>query len=259
MTDLLINSMSPGAVISLLLLVLVSGDSEAEAQIGGSGEQYLKKTEDRWDGKTAWFTGSSEFKSGFRNIVTRFWKAVTVTGGPPDASSMRNCTDKLGMVCSVFSVGETGVLVTHSKDHVFNFLYLRDGAHCEKCRQNFYLAAGPDSLDYMDTVSSLSRGQACVPCQCHPEGSEAGQCEAGSGQCPCRPGLTGRRCDACEEKSWNFPLCRPCACLPAGTRGGAEGCGESGSGCQCKHFVKGTNCDQCVQGYFEVCGSALRQ
>ena len=109
----------------------------------------------------------------------------------------------------------------HSKDHVFDFPYFRDGAHCEKCRQNFYLAAGPDSLDYMDTVSSLSRGHACVPCQCHPEGSEAGQCDAGSGQCPCRPGLTGRRCDACAEKSWNFPLCRPCACLPAGAQGGA--------------------------------------
>ena len=127
MTDLLINSMYPGAVIGLLLLVLVSGDSEAEAQIGGSGEQYLKKTEDRWDGKTAWFTGSSEFKSGFRNIVTRFWKAVTVTGGPPDASSMRNCTDKLGMVCSVFSVGETGALMTHYIQRIMSLISLISG------------------------------------------------------------------------------------------------------------------------------------
>ena len=102
--------MSPEAVISLSLLLLasVSGDSEAEAQVGGSGEQYLKRTEDRWDGKTAWFTGSSEFLVRVKTFVTRFWKAVTVTGGPPDASSMRNCTDKLGMGCSVFSVGETG-------------------------------------------------------------------------------------------------------------------------------------------------------
>ena len=43
-----------------LLLVTMLGDSEAESQVGG-GEQYLKRTEDRWDGKTAWFTGSSEF------------------------------------------------------------------------------------------------------------------------------------------------------------------------------------------------------
>ena len=52
--------MYPGllSLSSLLLLVPVSGDSEAQA--GGSGELYLKRTEDRWDGKTAWFTGSSE-------------------------------------------------------------------------------------------------------------------------------------------------------------------------------------------------------
>ena len=49
------------SLLSLLLLVSVSGDSEAETQAGGSGEQYLRRTEDRWDGKTAWFTGSSEF------------------------------------------------------------------------------------------------------------------------------------------------------------------------------------------------------
>ena len=133
-----------------------------------------------------------------------------------------------------------------------SLLHRRDGAHCEKCKADYYLAPGSDSLDYLDT--SLSRGQACVPCGCHPEGSEAGQCEAGSGQCPCRPGLTGLRCDACAEKSWNFPLCRPCACLPAGSRGGAGECGEAGS-CQCKQFVTGENCDQCVQGYFEVCRS----
>ena len=58
------KTMSPAPVtslLSLLLLVSVSGDSEAETKAGGSGEQYLRRTEDRWDGKTAWFTGSSEF------------------------------------------------------------------------------------------------------------------------------------------------------------------------------------------------------
>lgn len=100
--------MSPEAVISLSLLLLASVSGDSEAEVGGSGEQYLKRTEDRWDGKTAWFTGSSECLDRVKTFVTRFWKAVTVTGGPPDASSMRNCTDKLGMGCSVFSVGETG-------------------------------------------------------------------------------------------------------------------------------------------------------
>lgn len=50
------------------MLVLVTGvcvslaRAEGEADPGGnggSGQQYLHMTENRWDGKTAWFTGSS--------------------------------------------------------------------------------------------------------------------------------------------------------------------------------------------------------
>ena len=30
-----------------------------EAGVGGSGREYLQHTEEHWDGKTPWFTGSS--------------------------------------------------------------------------------------------------------------------------------------------------------------------------------------------------------
>ena len=90
-----------------LLLVTMLGDSEAESQVGG-GEQYLKRTEDRGDGKTAWFTGSSEFIPNVSTILTRICQAVNVMDGPPGVSSMRNYTDKLGMGSSVLSVEETG-------------------------------------------------------------------------------------------------------------------------------------------------------
>ena len=181
---------------------------------------------------------------------------MTVTGGPPGASSVRNCTDKPATGCSVSSVGATGELLQRFKFQTFIILHhpaclhYRDGAHCDKCKADHYLADGSDT--------SSPGVQACAPCECHPEGSEAGQCEAGSGQCPCRPGLTGLRCDACTEKRGSFPLCRPCACLQAGSEGGAGACVQQSGSCQCKLFVTGDNCDQCAQGYFEVSRSTLK-
>ena len=48
-------------VLVTVCVPLASADGEADPSgNGGSGQQYLHMTENRWDGKTAWFTGSSE-------------------------------------------------------------------------------------------------------------------------------------------------------------------------------------------------------
>ena len=49
-------------ILARLCVTLVSADGEAKlaGDNGGHGQQYLHMTENRWDGKTAWFTGSSE-------------------------------------------------------------------------------------------------------------------------------------------------------------------------------------------------------
>ena len=55
---------SVGTVTFVVFVVVesVTGDGEGgDTQIGGSGKQYLQLTENKWDGKTAWFTGSSKF------------------------------------------------------------------------------------------------------------------------------------------------------------------------------------------------------
>ena len=48
---------------------------------------------------------------------------MTVTGGPPGVSSVRNYTDKLVTGCSVSSVGETGELLQRSEFLTFIFLH----------------------------------------------------------------------------------------------------------------------------------------
>ena len=44
-------------LLALLTTVVVVGETLPD---DGSGKTYLEKTETSWDGKTAWFTGSSK-------------------------------------------------------------------------------------------------------------------------------------------------------------------------------------------------------
>uniref|UniRef100_A0A8C2VGY8 Agrin n=1 Tax=Chinchilla lanigera TaxID=34839 RepID=A0A8C2VGY8_CHILA len=41
-------------------------------------------------------------------------------------------------------------------------------------------------------------------CQCNPHGSYSGTCDPATGQCSCRPGVGGLKCDRCEPGFWNF-------------------------------------------------------
>lgn len=48
-------------------------------------------------------------------------------------------------------------------------------------------------------------------CECEPLGAESPQCDRASGQCQCRPGFGGLRCDRCQRGyQAAFPRCSPC-------------------------------------------------
>lgn len=44
-------------------------------------------------------------------------------------------------------------------------------------------------------------------CHCSAEGSLHAACDPRSGQCSCRPRVTGLRCDTCAPGAYNFPYC----------------------------------------------------
>ena len=47
------------ALVMLLFGAIRVGGTGMESGVGGSGREYLQQTEEHWDGKTPWFTGSS--------------------------------------------------------------------------------------------------------------------------------------------------------------------------------------------------------
>uniref|UniRef100_A0A4W6ECD4 Netrin 5 n=1 Tax=Lates calcarifer TaxID=8187 RepID=A0A4W6ECD4_LATCA len=75
------------------------------------------------------------------------------------------------------------------------------GRHCQYC-QNGYTR---------NHSKPLNHRKACQPCQCHPLGAVGHWCNQTSGQCLCREGVTGLRCNRCAPgyKQGKSPL-RPC-------------------------------------------------
>ncbi|KAG5838801.1 hypothetical protein ANANG_G00227460 [Anguilla anguilla] len=81
-----------------------------------------------------------------------------------------------------------------------------------------------------------------------------GRCDPASGQCSCKPGVGGRKCDRCEPGFWNFRAivtenmsgCTPCNCDPAGSV--RDDCEQMSGLCSCKAGLKGMKCSVCPDG-----------
>ncbi|XP_020018063.2 agrin isoform X3 [Castor canadensis] len=91
-------------------------------------------------------------------------------------------------------------------------------------------------------------------CQCNPHGSYSGTCDPATGQCSCRPGVGGLKCDRCEPGFWNFrgivtdgrSGCTPCSCDPRGAV--RDDCEQMTGLCSCRPGVAGPKCGQCPDG-----------
>ncbi|KJH49987.1 laminin EGF-like protein [Dictyocaulus viviparus] len=119
-----------------------------------------------------------------------------------------------------------------------------EGFNCERCKDGFYRPSG----------LSHYREDACRACDCDLTGSISDVCirddqSALSGQhpgdCVCKPGFGGRRCERCAPGYRNYPRCEPCPCNQAGSVN-FDTCEEEN--CQCKTNVEGLYCDRCREG-----------
>lgn len=71
-------------------------------------------------------------------------------------------------------------------------------------------------------------------------GSRNLQCSP-EGQCECKPGVTGPKCDQCEANYWNFGSlgCQSCGCYPDGSANNNPNCDTLSGDCYCKQNVEG--------------------
>ncbi|XP_076133453.1 agrin [Alosa pseudoharengus] len=105
-------------------------------------------------------------------------------------------------------------------------------------------------------TTALGVGLAGCPsmCQCNSYGSYGGTCDPTSGQCSCKPGVGGLKCDRCEPGFWNFrgivtenmSGCTPCNCDAGGSV--RDDCEQMSGLCSCKPGVKGMKCNVCPDG-----------
>ncbi|NXU35218.1 AGRIN protein, partial [Drymodes brunneopygia] len=118
------------------------------------------------------------------------------------------------------------------------------------CSQTVY-GCCPDNV-----TLALGVGAAGCPstCQCNPYGSYGGSCDPGTGQCSCKPGVGGLKCDRCEPGFWNFrgivtdgkSGCTPCHCDPVGSV--RDDCEQMSGLCSCRTGITGMKCNQCPNG-----------
>ena len=73
------------------------------------------------------------------------------------------------------------------------------GALCDKCDVGYY------------GTPHLEDGR-CDPCGCNEDGSESNECDIFTGQCICKLGVTGLKCDRCETPRHilHEQKCKPC-------------------------------------------------
>ncbi|XP_071981666.1 netrin-G2 isoform X3 [Engystomops pustulosus] len=105
------------------------------------------------------------------------------------------------------------------------------GQHCQHCRLGFY----------RNVSAELEDENVCIPCNCNQHGSEHERCNE-TGDCVCRPGATGTRCEECLLGYHWRQGCQPNVCddeLLICQNGGT--C-HQGQRCICPSGFKGALC-----------------
>ncbi|XP_028307698.1 laminin subunit alpha-5 isoform X2 [Gouania willdenowi] len=110
------------------------------------------------------------------------------------------------------------------------------GTHCHVCAPGYH--------------GDAIHAKNCSLCDCSPCGTES--CDPHSGQCLCKPGVTGLKCDRCEEGAFGFSSCSGCSrCDCEASAALLQPCDPQSGRCSCQPGVNGPQCRQCAPGYWD--------
>ncbi|XP_035512224.1 laminin subunit alpha-5 [Morone saxatilis] len=118
------------------------------------------------------------------------------------------------------------------------------GPHCDICAPGYY----------GDAITAKN----CTKCDCSPCGTES--CDPHTGQCRCKAGVTGPRCERCLDGSFGFDSCsgcRQCDCDASAAL--VQPCDPRSGQCSCQPGVNGPNCRQCAPGYWDYGPNGCRK
>ena len=118
------------------------------------------------------------------------------------------------------------------------------GLRCDTCRVN---------------TSSLSadNSNGCEECSCDPLGALLSECDNMTGQCSCKPGVTGVRCNQCMPGFMGLSStgCVACSCNTLGSFNNT--CDVVSGQCLCLANVLGLTCNTCESGFFNISSGCL--
>lgn len=117
-----------------------------------------------------------------------------------------------------------------------------DGCKCTKHHHHFFLNLHIFAVNNKCEELKLCRCLLLLfsACHCDLQGSVSPLCDEVTGQCDCRPDVSGQRCDHCGAGFWGFPFCRRCDC-----NGLSDDCDVQTGECRsCRLNAAGPRCDR---------------
>ncbi|KAM9466939.1 usherin [Clarias gariepinus] len=180
------------------------------------------------------FSGQCECKKGIQGLLCDTCPPGTYGPRMDGVCMSCNCSAS-GIISGSVCHPVTGQCVC--RPHV-------EGRRCDSCRDGWYKLGLEDSL-------------SCQPCHCDPRGIVQGSalCDKESGQCLCKSGVEGLRCNRCSAHMYNLSsandthACLPCNCDLVGTLAGTV-CDPDSGQCVCAPTHQALDCSTCKPGYF---------
>ncbi|XP_065198843.1 laminin subunit gamma-1-like [Sycon ciliatum] len=134
------------------------------------------------------------------------------------------------------------------------------GYSCDQCVPGFYGNATTEDCQLCTcnaTGTMVATGNMADADLAAAADGDLLPCDTASGQCICKPGVTGRACDVCDMGYYNLTAdgCTSCSCSEDGSN--SPICNMVTGQCDCIGNVQGLKCDACPENFHNVSAGCM--